>query len=144
MTKSSEKLKEQKLFRLLGLLYRSKFPIKGQKYEIDHDVKKYFEESLCSEIFSVMLNWEFFGKFYLILNRISYLLQNNNFLESEVWILISTNFTRLKTTLNNLQLVLNSILLFLCPKYKPNIIFWNKLDNKLQIQKKQRPDQERN
>jgi hypothetical protein len=55
MTKHSEKLKEQKLFRLLGLLYRSRFPIKGQKYELDLDVKKHFEELLCSEIFSIML-----------------------------------------------------------------------------------------
>jgi len=41
-TKSPEKLKEQKTFRLLGLLYRSRFPIKGQQYDLDSDVKKHF------------------------------------------------------------------------------------------------------
>ena len=63
--KSSEKLKEQKLFRLLGLLYRSKFSIKGQKYELDEDVKKHFEELLCSEIFFLMLGWDNF-KFVIL------------------------------------------------------------------------------
>lgn len=42
MKNVSKKTREQKLFRLLSLLYRSKFPIKGQKYNMDEDVKKYF------------------------------------------------------------------------------------------------------
>lgn len=50
-TKKNEKLKEQKLFRLLGLYYRSKFPIQGHKYQLDDDVKKYFQENICEQIF---------------------------------------------------------------------------------------------
>ena len=42
MKNGSGKIKEQKLFRLLGLLYRSRFPIQGEKYELDIDVKKHF------------------------------------------------------------------------------------------------------
>jgi hypothetical protein len=49
------KEKEQKLFRYLGLLYRSKFPIKNEQYELDSDVKEYFENIICSEL-SVQLN----------------------------------------------------------------------------------------
>ena len=36
-----KKEKERKLFRMLGLAYRSKFPIKGEKYEMTEDVKDY-------------------------------------------------------------------------------------------------------
>lgn len=39
---------DQKLFRMLGLYYRSKFPIKGEKYEMDHDLKSHFEDLICS------------------------------------------------------------------------------------------------
>jgi uncharacterized coiled-coil DUF342 family protein len=36
------KEKEQKLFRMLGLYYRSKFPIKGERFELDDDVRGHF------------------------------------------------------------------------------------------------------
>ena len=42
MKNGSGKNQEQKLYRILALLYRSRFPIKGEKYELDIDVKKHF------------------------------------------------------------------------------------------------------
>lgn len=46
---SGGKEKEQKLFRLLGLYYRSKFPIKGERFDLDPDVKRHFEDLVCRE-----------------------------------------------------------------------------------------------
>jgi hypothetical protein len=47
---SKAKEEDQKLFRFLGLYYRSKFPIKGEKFELDDDLKAYFENLICQEI----------------------------------------------------------------------------------------------
>lgn len=46
---SATKEKETRLFRLLGLYYRSKFPIKGEQFELDPDVKAYFQDLVCRE-----------------------------------------------------------------------------------------------
>lgn len=46
MTNKTER-NEQKLFRMLGLCYRSKYPMKGELFTIDRDIKAYFEDQLC-------------------------------------------------------------------------------------------------
>jgi hypothetical protein len=35
---------------MLGLYYRSKFPIKGEKFELEEDVKRHFEDAICREV----------------------------------------------------------------------------------------------
>lgn len=46
---ASGKEKESRLFRFLSLYYRSKFPIKGERFELASDVKAYFEDLVCKE-----------------------------------------------------------------------------------------------
>lgn len=41
---------EQRLFRYLGLLYRSKFPIKNERFEIAEDLQVHFEDLICQEL----------------------------------------------------------------------------------------------
>ena len=49
------KEQEQRLFRYLGLLYRSKFPIKNEQFELDQDIAEYFENLICMELKSLLM-----------------------------------------------------------------------------------------
>ena len=49
------KEKERKLFRMLGLAYRSKYPIKGEKFEMTEDVRNYLENAICFEAMKLLV-----------------------------------------------------------------------------------------